>query len=70
MITNEGVLAINKALLKDSFLTTRAMTEKFNLVAFSGIIRKYLKLIVWKNHEHAIFKWGFWEKSFAVFVYI
>ena len=49
MISNEGVLAINKALLKGPFLTTRAIKEKFNLVASTRTIRKYLKEIGWKK---------------------
>ena len=49
MISNSGVLAINKALLKDPCLTTQQLKVKLKLLASKRTINRYINKIGWKK---------------------
>jgi hypothetical protein len=49
LITNEGLLVINKLLLSNPFMTSREIKEKLNLVAASKTVRNYIETLGWRN---------------------
>jgi hypothetical protein len=49
LITNEGLLVINKLLLSNPFMTSREIKEKLNLVAASKTVRNYIETLGWRK---------------------
>jgi len=49
LITDEGMLAINKLLLKNPFITCADIRKKLNLVASKRTIRDYINKLGWRK---------------------
>jgi hypothetical protein len=51
LITREGLLAINKMLLRNPFISCKKIREKLKLIACERTIRGYLKRLGWLKAE-------------------
>ena len=49
LISDQGVLALNKAVLKNPFLTAQQLQTKLSLTASKRTIRRYLNKLGWKK---------------------